>query len=44
MNFYYSITELKPVKKIYENVENIKKTYELLKYATENEPQTNTKT
>lgn len=44
MNFYYSITELKPVKKIYENVENIKKTYELLKYATENESQTNTKT
>jgi len=33
MIFYYSITDLKPIKKIYENVENIKKTYELIKGA-----------
>lgn len=31
MIFYYAITELKPIKKIYENIENIEKTYELIK-------------
>ena len=31
--FYYSVTELKPIKKIYENVEDIKKTYKLIKEA-----------
>jgi len=29
--FYYSATELKPVRKIYENVEDVEKTYKLLK-------------
>ena len=29
--FYYSITELKPIKKIYESVEDVEKTYKLLK-------------
>ncbi|HOV22070.1 MAG TPA: hypothetical protein PLW95_05255 [bacterium] len=33
MIYYYSVTELKPVKKIYENLENIEKTYELIKSA-----------
>ncbi|MFN3471323.1 MAG: hypothetical protein ACK4ZR_01785, partial [Aquificaceae bacterium] len=28
--FYYSVKELKPIRKIFENVENIQKTYELL--------------
>lgn len=32
--FYYFITELNPVKKIYENVEDIEKTYRLLKGVT----------
>jgi len=31
--FYYSVSDLKPIKKIYENVENIKKTYNLIKSA-----------
>ena len=34
MIFYYSITELKPIKKIYENAVDVEKTYELLKSAT----------
>jgi hypothetical protein len=29
--FYYTITELKPIRKIYENVEDVRKTYQLLK-------------
>jgi len=29
--FYYSVKDLKPINKIYENVENIEKTYELIK-------------
>ena len=29
--FYYSISELKPIKKIYENIEDIEKTYKLIK-------------
>lgn len=32
--FYYSITELKPIRKIYENVEDVEKTYKLIKDAT----------
>lgn len=31
MIFYYDVTELKPIKKIYENVKNVKKTYEIIK-------------
>jgi len=31
MIFYYSVSELKPIKKIFENVENVEKTYQLLK-------------
>jgi hypothetical protein len=31
MIYYYSVTELKPIKKIYENVLDIEKTYELIK-------------
>lgn len=31
MIFYYSISELKPIKKIYENVDDIEKTYFILK-------------
>lgn len=34
MIFYYSVSDLKPIKKIYENVENIEKTYKLLKDTT----------
>ncbi|MGQ9603241.1 MAG: hypothetical protein ACUVUU_03430 [bacterium] len=34
MVYYYSVTELKPVKKIYENVVNVDKTYELIKSAS----------
>jgi len=37
MLFYYSIAELKPIKKIYENAEDVEKTYELLKKATKND-------
>jgi len=33
MIYYYSVTELKPVKKIYENVRDIQKTYKLIKEA-----------
>lgn len=33
MIYYYSVTELEPVKKIYENAGNIKKTYKLIKSA-----------
>jgi len=33
MIFYYSVPELRPIKKIYENVEDIEKTYKLLKSA-----------
>lgn len=33
MIYYYSITELKPVKKIYENVGDVEKTYKLIKGA-----------
>jgi len=33
MIYYYSITELKPVKKIYENVGDVGKTYKLIKEA-----------
>lgn len=33
--FYYSASGLKPIKKIYENVEDVEKTYKLLKSATE---------
>jgi len=29
--FYYSVRELKPIKKIYENIENIQKTYNLIR-------------
>ncbi len=31
MIFYYSVSELKPIKKIYENIEDIEKTYKLIK-------------
>ncbi|MGB9794476.1 MAG: hypothetical protein ACP5HC_08285 [Caldisericum sp.] len=31
--YYYSITELEPVKKIYENVRDVEKTYRLIKEA-----------
>lgn len=31
MIYYYSVTELEPIKKIYENVGDIEKTYELIK-------------
>ncbi|MDI6735783.1 MAG: hypothetical protein QME42_06270 [bacterium] len=31
MIYYYSVKELKPIKKIYENVRHIEKTYELIK-------------
>jgi len=31
--YYYSVMELKPIKKIYENVEEIEKTYKLIKEA-----------
>jgi len=37
MIFYYSSIELKPIKKIYENVEDIEKTHKLLKGATKND-------
>lgn len=33
MIYYYSVTELKPVKKIYENVRDVEKTYRLIKGA-----------
>ena len=33
MIYYYSISELKPIKKIYENIEDANKTYELIKKA-----------
>jgi len=33
MIFYYSVTEVRPIKKIYENVEEVEKTYKLLKSA-----------
>jgi len=33
MIYYYSVTELEPVKKIYENVRDIQKTYKLIKEA-----------
>mgnify|MGYP005853365261 CR=1 FL=1 len=33
MIYYYSVTELKPVKKIYENVGDVEKTYQLIKEA-----------
>ncbi|MFZ6016989.1 MAG: hypothetical protein ACOYU0_05160 [Nitrospirota bacterium] len=33
--FYYSVVELKPIKKIYENVEDVEKTYRLLKMHSE---------
>jgi hypothetical protein len=29
--FYYSVIQLKPIKKIYENIEDIDKTYKLIK-------------
>lgn len=37
MIFYYSVPELKPIKKIYENIEDVEKTYELIKGATKND-------
>ncbi|MCD5384202.1 hypothetical protein LR066_05560, partial [candidate division WOR-3 bacterium] len=37
MIYYYSIPEIKPIKKIYENVEDVEKTYKLIKEATEND-------
>ena len=37
MIYYYSIIEIKPIKKIYENVEDVEKTYKLIKEATEND-------
>jgi hypothetical protein len=37
MIYYYSITEIKPIKKIYENVDNVEKTYKLIKEVTEND-------
>jgi hypothetical protein len=33
MIFYYSVTEVRPIKKIYENVEEVEKTYKLLESA-----------
>jgi hypothetical protein len=33
MIFYYSVSELKPIKKIYENVGDVGKTYRLIKEA-----------
>jgi hypothetical protein len=33
MIFYYSVSELKPIKKIYENVGDVRKTYRLIKEA-----------
>ncbi len=36
MIYYYSISELEPIKKIYENVEDVNKTYKLIKETTEN--------
>lgn len=33
MIYYYSVTELEPVKKIYENVRDVEKTYRLIKGA-----------
>jgi len=35
MIFYYSVTELKPITKIYENVADVEKIYKLIKNATE---------
>ncbi len=35
MIFYYSVADLKPIRKIYENVEDVKKTYKLIKIATD---------
>jgi len=37
MIYYYSIPKIKPIKKIYENVEDVEKTYKLIKEATEND-------
>jgi hypothetical protein len=37
MIFYYSVPELKPIKKIYENVGNVEKTYELVKGVTKSD-------
>jgi hypothetical protein len=37
MIFYYSLKEIQPIRKIYENVENIEKTYKLIKSAIQNE-------
>ena len=37
MIYYYSIPEIKPIKKIYENVEDVEKTCKLIKEATEND-------
>jgi hypothetical protein len=31
MIFYYSVKELKPIKRIYENVQDVEKTYKLIK-------------
>jgi len=33
MIYYYSVTELEPIKKIYENVRDVEKTYRLIKEA-----------
>ncbi|MBI5043460.1 MAG: hypothetical protein HZC10_06460 [Nitrospirae bacterium] len=35
--FYYSVTELKPIKKIYENIGGVEKTYKLVKNAIGND-------
>ncbi|MEA3431668.1 MAG: hypothetical protein U9R01_03185 [candidate division WOR-3 bacterium] len=35
--YYYFIQEIKPIKKIYENVEDVEKTYKLIKEAAEND-------
>jgi hypothetical protein len=35
MIFYYSVKELKPIKKIYENVKDVEKTYKLIKAGDE---------
>jgi hypothetical protein len=37
MIFYYSITDLKPIKKIYENVANVEKTYNFIRCALKND-------
>jgi hypothetical protein len=33
--FYYDVSDLNPISKIYENISDIDKTYKLLKKATE---------